>query len=159
MEINLNRRKFVKYNSNAVLLAKMVAIGFFSNNQVTASTWKKDWFSTITLNETMKVMGVKDVTQSDKIIISAPDTAENGAYVGVGVLTEIPEVEMIALLVENNPIMLAGYFKFSSKVMPNISTKVKMAESSNIISIIKTKNENYLMAKRPVNVTIGGCGS
>ena len=158
--VNKNsKRQFLKVSSGLALFAKFASIGFLVPTIVQASTWKKTWFSTVSLSDTLKVMGVNDFTESERVIISAPDTAENGAYVGVSVETDIETAEMVAILVEKNPNMLAGYFEFSSKVSPNISTKIKMAESSNIITVVKTSNNDYFMAKKSVNVTLGGCGS
>jgi sulfur-oxidizing protein SoxY len=156
---NSHRRHFVKTSSGVALFSSLISIGFILPKSSLAATWKEAWFSTIDLAETLKVMGVKDVTESKKVNISAPDTAENGAYVGVSVSTEIDEIEMVAILVDKNPIILSGYFEFNSKVAPNISTKIKMAESSNIFNIVKTTKNDYFMAKKFVKVTLGGCGS
>jgi len=155
----ISKRKFLEFSSGLALFAKLSALGFIVNKPALASAWSKAWFSTVDLSETLKVMGVKDITESPKVSISAPDTAENGAYVGVSVNTDIEKVEMVAILVEKNPNMLSGYFEFNSKVYPEISTKIKMAESSNIFTVIKTTNGSYYMTRKSVNVTLGGCGS
>ncbi len=153
------RRQILKTSSGLVLFSKLSAIGFLLPRPSFGSAWKKTWFSTVNLVETMKVMGVDDVTLSKNVNVLAPDTAENGAYVGVGVNTTISNVEMVAILVEKNPNMLSGYFEFNSRVVPDVATKIKMAESSNVIALVKTAANNYFMAKRAVNVTLGGCGS
>jgi len=154
-----SRRNFVGLSSGLALYTKLVSIGFILPSYSYASVWKEKWFSTVDLTETLKVMGVEDISESKKVIISAPDTAENGAYVGVGVNAEIENVEMVAILVEKNPNMLSGFFEFSDKVSPNIATKIKMAESSDIITVVKTSGNKYYMAKKSVSVTLGGCGS
>lgn len=158
-KLNTSKRKFVKSTSGLVLYTKLVSIGFFSPSDILASGWKEQWFSTVDLSETLKVMGVKDISNDKKVTISAPDTAENGAYVGVGVNAEIENSNMIAILVEKNPNMLSGFFEFNSKVLPYIATKIKMAESSNIFTVVKTTGDKYYMAKKFVSVTLGGCGS
>ena len=154
-----SRRSFVTSSSGLFLYIKFVSIGFFLPSTLRASIWKEKWFSTVDLSETLKVMGVKDISRNKKVTISAPDTAENGAYVGVGVNAEIENVDMVAILVEKNPNILSGFFEFNSKVLPEIATKIKMAESSNIITVVKTTNDEYYMEKKFVNVTLGGCGS
>jgi sulfur-oxidizing protein SoxY len=156
---NNSKREFLKLSSSSVLLLKLFSFGFFLSKPALASAWKEAWFSTNDLMETLKVMGVKDITESKKITVSAPETAENGAYVGVGINTSIENVDMVAILVDKNPNILSGYFEFNSKVRPDIATKIKMAESSDIITVIKTINDQYYMAKKSVNVTLGGCGS
>jgi len=39
-----------------------------------------------------------------------------------------------------------------------VSTRVKMAESSNIVAIVATKDNQYYTASKSIKVTIGGCG-
>ena len=158
-KLNTSKRKFVKSTSGLVLYTKLVSIGFFFPSDIRASGWKEQWFSTVDLSETLKVMGVKDISNDKKVTISAPDTAENGAYVGVAVDAEIENSDMVAILVEKNPNMLSGFFEFNSKVLPYIATKIKMAESSNIFTLVKTTGDKYYMAKKFVSVTLGGCGS
>ena len=158
-KLGISRRSFVASSSGLVLFTKLVSIGFLLPSTLRASIWNEKWFSTVDLSETLKVMGVKDISNSKKVTISAPDTAENGAYVGVGVNAEIENVDMVAILVEKNPNILSGFFEFNSKVSPEIATKIKMAESSNIITVVKTTVDKYYMAKKSVNVTLGGCGN
>ena len=102
----ISRRNFVGLGSGLALYAKLVSIGFLLPNITQASLWREEWFSTVNLSETLKVMGVKDLTESKKVVISAPDTAENGAYVGVGINADIDNVEMLAILVEKNYIQI-----------------------------------------------------
>ena len=155
----ISRRNFVGLGSGFALYTKLVSIGFLLPNITQARLWKEEWFSTGNLSETLMVMEVKDLTESKKVFISAPDTAENGAYVGVGVDAEIDNVEMLAILVEKNPIILSGFFEFNVKVLPSIATKIKMAESSDIIALVKASDNKYFMAKKSVSVTLGGCGN
>ena len=40
--------------------------------------------------------------QRSKSCFQAPDTAENGAYVGIGIESSIPNIDAVAFLVDKN---------------------------------------------------------
>jgi len=83
--------------------------------------------------------------------------AENGAVVPVGIISNIPQTESIAVLIEKNPNMLAAVFDIPAGTEPSISTRVKMGQSSNIYALVKADGK-YFVAAKDVKVTIGGCG-
>jgi len=89
--------------------------------------------------------------------VQTPEIAENGAVVPVGVTSRIPKTESIAILIEKNPNMLAAVFDIPTGTEPVISTRVKMAQTSNIYALVKAEGRYYVAAKE-VKVTLGGCG-
>jgi len=95
--------------------------------------------------------------ESDAITIKVPEIAENGAVVPVTVSTDLPNVTKISILVENNPNPLTSVFEMNELTAPFVSTRVKMAATSNVTAIVTTK-DNIYFAKRNIKVTIGGCG-
>ena len=66
-----------------------------------------------------------------------PDIAENGAVVPIGVTSTIPKTESIAILIEKNPNMLAAVFDIPAGTEPSISTRIKMAQTSNVFALVK----------------------
>jgi sulfur-oxidizing protein SoxY len=52
---------------------------------------------------------------------------------------------------------MAGSFEFMSGAEPFISTRIKMAETSNL-RIVAQADGKFFMATREIKVTIGGCG-
>ena len=70
-------------------------------------------------------------TQSDQVRMKIPDIAENGAVVPVTVSTDLPNVESISIIVDNNPTPLAASFNLGSRsaasvamaTMPDIQTR------------------------------------
>ena len=158
MKMDYSKRDTFNIAAKYLLFSKLFSLGFFSSS-VYAETWKKDWFLTKSVEKTLDIMGVKKHSNSKNISLSAPDTAENGAYVGVGVRSTIKGIDMIAVLVEKNPNILAGYFNFGTSVYPDLSTKIKMAESSKIHALVKTVDDSYYLASKSVNVVLGGCGN
>ncbi len=77
---------------------------------------------------------------SDKVNLKIPDIAENGAVVPVTVSTDMPDVESISVLVANNPNPLAASFELSPGTLAEVSTRIKMGQSSDVIGVVKTKS-------------------
>ena len=103
------------------------------------------------------LLGVAEAAPSDKIPLKAPDIAENGAVVPIGVSADIDDVESISILVANNPSPLAASFDISPDAMADVSTRIKMGKTSDVIAVVKAGGKAYSVSKE-VKVTIGGCG-
>ena len=103
------------------------------------------------------VLGDLPVEESDAINFKIPDIAENGAVVPVSVSTELEGVKAISIVIENNPNPLTSRFEISPDVVADVSTRVKMGESSIVRVYVETADKIYTTAKE-VKVTIGGCG-
>jgi sulfur-oxidizing protein SoxY len=154
--MNRNRREFVKAGG---LLGLMVAAGLLTAEQAQAQqqAWNKAAFDTKSVDDTVKALGGTTVTQSGDITITAPDIAENGAVVPVGVTSKIPNTQAVYILVEKNPNTLAAGFNIPAGTDPNIATRIKMGQTSNIYAVVKADNKFYAATKE-VKVTLGGCG-
>ena len=82
---------------------------------------------------------------------------QTGAVVPIGVTSAVPKTEAIAILVEKNPSMLAAVFEIPPGTEPSLSTRVKMAQTSNVYALVKADGKFY-MASKEIKVTLGGCG-
>ena len=89
--------------------------------------------------------------------ITAPDIAENGAVVPVSVVSAIPGTQSIAILIEKNPNMLAAVFDLPDGTDPSVTTRIKMAQTSNVYALVKADGK-YHVASKEIKVTLGGCG-
>ena len=106
----------------------------------------------------MKALGGGDPAQSkDIVFFQTPEIAENGAVVPIGITSNVPKTESIAILIEKNPNLLAAVFDIPAGTDATISTRVKMAQSSNIYALVKADGKYYVAAK-DIKVTLGGCG-
>ncbi len=94
---------------------------------------------------------------SDRVQMKIPDIAENGAVVPVTISTDLEDVESISVIVENNPTPLAASFDMSPSMVPKVSVRIKMGQSSPVRAIVKAGGKLYSTSKE-VKVTIGGCG-
>jgi sulfur-oxidizing protein SoxY len=155
--MNRGRRQALKHGGGVTLLALVAAAGWLPAT-ARAQTWNKAAFETQSMADTMKALGGGDPAQSkDIVFFQTPDIAENGAVVPVGITSNIPKTESIAILVEKNPNMLAAVFDIPAGTEPSISTRIKMGQSSDIYALVKADGKYYVAAK-DVKVTLGGCG-
>jgi len=150
------RRDFVKLTG---VFGALAAIGVLSVEEALAqqAAWNKAAFETKNLNDTIKALGGSGVTQSAEIAINAPDIAENGAVVPVGVASKIPNTQAVYILVEKNPNSLAAGFRIPAGTEPNVTTRIKMGQTSNVHAVIKA-GDKFFIATKEVKVTLGGCG-
>ena len=157
--MKINRRVFL-IDSTTILT--LLGLGFLPAGGLFAGktkSWQRNWFeSGKSVKETFLALGVDKPVEDQRVVIQAPDTAENGAYVGIGVESSIPNINAVAFLVEKNPSVLAGYFEIKKSGKLKLGTKIKMAESSDLVALVKA-GEEYFMNTRHVKVVLGGCGS
>ncbi len=153
-------RKSILIDSTTVLtllgFGFFLQVGFAIGNE---KSWQQSWFENgKTVKETFAALGVGEPILDQRVEIQAPDTAENGAYVGVGVESSIPNIDAVAFLVEKNPGVLAGYFEIKKSEKLKLGTKIKMAETSDLVAVVKA-GDKYFMNTRNIKVVLGGCGS
>ena len=150
----------MKQGGGVGVLALLAAAGWLrpATAQAQGQAWNKAAFDTHSLAETMQALGGGEPMQSkDIVFFQTPDIAENGAVVPVGITSNIPKTESIAILIEKNPNMVAAVFDIPAGTDATVSTRVKMGQSSNIVALVKADGKYYVAAK-DVKVTLGGCG-
>jgi sulfur-oxidizing protein SoxY len=74
------------------------------------------------------------------------------------VATTLPGVKRLLIMVEKNPTTLSAMFDVNDAIEANFSTRVKMAQSSNVYAVAMTNDGRALYARKEVKVTLGGCG-
>ena len=122
------------------------------------ATWNRAAFDAKSIDEVIKALGVSKPVESPDLTLTAPDIAENGAVVPIAASTALPGVKRIAFLVDKNPTLLAGVFDFSDAVETSVSSRIKMAQTSNVVAVAITGDGKVLFAQKEVKVTLGGCG-
>ena len=149
--MNLNRRNAFK---QIAIFTLMGSAGLITSAQ--AQEWSKAAFEGKSLDDVFKALNTSTPEKSSAIVITAPDIAENGAVVPVGISTSL-KAEQVAILVEKNPNTLAGQFYFPSGTEPFVTTRIKMAQTSNVYFLVKAEGK-WLMTAKEIKVTLGGCG-
>jgi sulfur-oxidizing protein SoxY len=121
------------------------------------AAWNKPAFDSKTLADAYKAMGVDAPTASGDVQLLASDIAENGAVVPVQAVSKLPNTTQISFLVEKNPNMLAALFEIGPDTVPDVTTRIKMGQTSNVIALVKADGKFYTATKE-IKVTLGGCG-
>lgn len=152
-----SRRKALQTSGGITVMALAAAAGLFKANTAHAAAWNQSAFETKNLQDTVKALGGMPAVESKDVSITAPDIAENGAVVPVAVSSKLAKTESIAILVEKNPNALSANFFLLDNTEPFISTRVKMAQTSNVYALVKADGK-YFYAVKEVKVTLGGCG-
>lgn len=105
----------------------------------------------------LALLGGDTALESSAITISAPDVAEDGAVVPIGVVSTLPDTESITLLVDKNPVPVAAQFFPQRGTPAEIQTRIRMSETARVRAIVRAGGQLH-HANRQVVVTIGGCG-
>lgn len=154
----MERRDFLAGSSGATALALAAATGLAPAQAQTAPGWNKAAFETKSLADAAKAMGATSApVESKDLVLQAPEIAENGAVVRVAAQSNIANTSQIAFVVEKNPFALAASFDIPAGTDANVSTNVKMGQSSNVYALAKAGDKFYYAVKE-VKVTLGGCG-
>ena len=123
-----------------------------------AAAWPEKAFNAAGMKSALvELFGTDVTTASDQISLKVPEIAENGAEVPVSIQTSLANVESISIVVEKNPRPMVASFEILPGTLADISSRIKMAETSDVTAVVKTSDGIYSTAKQ-VKVTIGGCG-
>jgi sulfur-oxidizing protein SoxY len=154
--MNNQRRNVLKSGSGAALLSVLAAAGIIKPG-VALADWNKAAFEAKNMADTLKAMGATTPADSKDVQLTAPDIAENGAVVPIGVASTLPNITMVAIMIEKNPSTLAASFTLPAGTEPNIQTRVKMGQTSNVFAVVKSDGK-FFMTSKEIKVTMGGCG-
>ena len=153
----MNRREFLKKAGFAGMLAAAVSAGLTFPKKVWAA-WNEQAFKAKKTPDALnKIYGTESLSDSDKIFMKAPDIAKNGAVVPITIQADLPHVESISLLVDENPNPLAAHYKVGKGLRPYVSTRIKMGKTSAVHAVVKADGQ-LMKTTKEIKVTIGGCG-
>lgn len=100
-----------------------------------------------------------------RVVLDLPEDAENGNIVPYKISIESPmseadHITQVHLLSTQNPQAAVATFHFtplSGKAA--VSGRMRLAKTQEVVAIALTSDNSLLVARRVVNVGIGGCGS
>jgi sulfur-oxidizing protein SoxY len=145
----MNRRQILK------LMAAFAALPALAQRAFAAA--RPAAFEKKKLGEALESYFGKNAYAAGDIKFKTPEIAENGSVVPVTVQYD-GEAQKIAVLVEKNAQPLAAAFELTSKSAADVSTRIKMGESSIVHAVVQTADGKLLGVANEVKVTIGGCG-
>ena len=99
-----------------------------------------------------------------KIMIELPEIAENGNTVPFTLsvespMTEASHVKAIHVLAGGNPQPGVGSFFFTpASGKAAVSSRMRLARTQDVTAIVELSDGRFLLGRRTVKVTIGGCG-
>ena len=151
MNTHTTRRTVLKSTG---AMATLLSLGIVTAEQAQAAG--RAGFDAKNLQEAIQALG-GSVSANDQVQIISPDIAENGAVVPVGAISRIPNTTEIYLLVEKNPVPMAAAFMIPAGTEPDVQTRLKMGQSTDVVAIVKADGKLY-SATKETKVTLGGCG-
>lgn len=102
--------------------------------------------------------------EKGRIKLDLPEIAENGNTVPMTVTVESPmtkdsHVTEVLILADGNPRPGVATFRFSPlSGVAEANTRIRLAETQNVIAVAKMNDGSVFTASKEVKVTIGGCG-
>lgn len=160
--MNTTRRKFIQLVGGGSALALVLGPGLVSRvlaadpSPLAAGDDRKQ-FETQDIDEVVKLLGGDKAEASGEIDLHAPEIAENGAVVPIEITSKLPNTKLIAIVSDKNPHALTAVFHIPEGTEAWISTRVKIAETSNVVALVQT-DKGFFRTDRMVKVTLGGCG-
>ena len=155
--MNQTRRDVLRAGGGASLFALLAAAGMLQPRTALAADWNQKAFEAKNIKDALEALGAGNPASSNDIVMIAPEIAENGAVVPVAAESKIPGTELIAFLIAKNPTALAASFDIPAGTEAAVSTRVKLAQTTDVHVLVKAQGK-YYMTKKEIKVTIGGCG-
>jgi len=153
----MERRSFLK-GVSALPLVGLVAGGV----ELAAKESKPKSKNAISFQKALHVVtGGKGAKLSEKVHLIVPEIAENGAVVPVKVNVDEPieNVKSIHILTtKNSNARCADVFLSPRNAKAYFATRIKLGGTQEVVAVAVLKDGSAIMAKKPVKVTIGGCG-
>jgi len=148
-----NRRETLK--QSLAVAGLLGATGLFPQS---AWAFNKNAFEAKTVADAVKAFGGAAPVESKDVTLTAPDIAENGAVVPMAAASTLPGLKHLLVLVEKNPNALVAKFDMSDAIEPNVATRAKMGQTSDVYAVAITNDGKAFFTKKEVKVTLGGCG-
>ncbi len=150
----MKRRSFLK---STVVASAAISTGIISTNTAFAAAHGDDITKAKSVDEVLKMLGATGATESADIKIKAPEIAENGAVVPVGITSNIAGTTEITSITAANPTPFAAKYIIGESAVPAVKSRFKMGKTTDVIVVVKAGDKFYT-AKANVKVTKGGCG-
>ena len=153
-KFKLTRRNFIKRLS----LYYFCLLPFRTNN-VNAHQNENNFFEYTDADKLFSDLSFSDLDLgNDKNInLKTPDIAENGSIVPIQIESFLNGEQTFYVFSSKNENPLTSIYHFHENMVPFVSTRLKLQESSKLHVFIKFTS-NIVHAANDIEVTIGGCG-
>lgn len=127
--------------------------------KVEAAAWFAQAFEAKQTTQVMAALKATAVPVSPDLLIDAPQKAENGAVVQVELTSKqaAGNVSSLRLLADANPTPLIASFELGKQVLPKLVTRIKLAQSGEVIALAQQASGQFQQQRRQVIVLEDGC--
>lgn len=145
-------------------LSRRDALALAAGATLSATAWPRAGQAQAAKNnagELIKAFTGGKTAATGKIKMDLPEIAENGNTVPMTVSVEgTKDLYATELLVvaDANPQGGVATFHFTPESVSEVNTRIRCAETQNIIAVARMSDGSFVTAQREVKVTIGGCG-
>lgn len=111
-----------------------------------------------------KIVGDAQPTSNGKLTFDMPEIAENGNMVPFTVnvdspMTEKEHVKAIHVIATANPQPSVASFRLTPlSGRASVASRMRLARTQDVVGLAELSDGKFIMTRRPVKVTIGGCG-
>lgn len=152
------RRQLLRGSASALALLPLGGLGLLTPRRVLATEWDRKAFGARTAQEALTAWKAGAAADTRDITITAPEIAENGAKVEVEVTSNLADTVSLALFADKNPMPLCAALTFLPPALPYARVQLKLAETTRVRAVAKTRDGKTHVAWREIKVTLGGCG-
>jgi len=148
---------FVSWRIQILLLVGLLG----ASTQALAAAWATQAFEAKQVDEVYTALHISSPTPAQDMQIEAPQKAENGAVVQVELLGAAPagDIQQLRLLAAANPTPLIASFNLADNVLPRLVTRVKLAQSGDLMALQQRADGQVQAQRRGVIVLEDGCAS
>jgi sulfur-oxidizing protein SoxY len=138
--------------------AAAAAIAPFLTHELAAQDAAQAWEQAV-----KKITGDAKPVEA-KILLDMPEIAENGNTVPFTVSVDSPMtdkdyVKAIHVISTANPQPGVATFRFTPQSgKATVASRMRLARTQDVIGLAEISDGKFLITRRPVKVTIGGCG-
>lgn len=150
--MKMNRRQALAFSTGAAVFA------------VTGLAGRTAFATAEDVDKALMELTGGSMPQEGKVTIDAPEIAENGNTVPIGVSVDsamdgADMVESVTIFADGNPVPNVVTFNFTPMSgVAAATTRMRLAKTQNVVAVAKMADGSTYMSKAEVKVTIGGCG-
>jgi len=111
-----------------------------------------------------KLTDGKAVIDDDRVQLTLPEIAENGGTVPLTVNIDSPmtaedHIKAVHVYADGNPLPeIASYYLGPFNGKAEVSLRIRLSKTQNVVVVAETSAGETWVGRKPVKVTLGGCG-
>ncbi|WP_421621184.1 thiosulfate oxidation carrier protein SoxY [Alkalilimnicola ehrlichii] len=155
--MGISRRLFLKGTAAGGALAAALGSGLITLGQAVAGQTRPGFASNDIDQAIQALYGDLPLEDSDGVVVEGPPgVADDGGQVPITVRAGMNEVESISLFAAGNQPPLLASYDFPRPCPGTLATRIRMAESADVVAVIKANGTLYRGASF-VRIGAAGC--